>query len=592
MIDRMTKLRWRRRYRRSRQSVEDIGQQAERHLERHFFRRLNRLWEVRRFMVAWLLLLLLLIGGVVLQISNLSGYYQKLRPVPGGTYTEGILGAFTNANPLYANSTADAAAARLVFSGLFTYNSRNKLVGDLAQKYELDEHETKYTVHLRHNVNWQDGVPLTSDDVAFTYQVIQNPDAQSPLRQNWQGVTVKATDPYTVTFELPNPLSSFIYSLTNGIVPKHILDGRPMAQLRSVPFNSVHPIGTGPFQWQTIEVVGNTPETREERIALAPYKDYYGGTPKLGGFIIRSFHDENRLIDSFRHNELNGVAGLNSVPETLKNDKSLHEYDVPLTSAVFVFFKTSQGVLQDAKVRQALELGANTTEVVNSLGYPAIAVQEPLLANQIGFDKNQRQHAQNVSDANKLLDDAGWKRSDGGVRKKDGKPLSFNLYSQNTSEYTIVSQLLQKQWRELGVDVQVYLQPSTDIQTVLRFHSYDALLYGVAVGVDPDVFAYWHSSQIDSRASHLNFSEYKSGTVDKSLEAGRTRSDTAVRAIKYKPFLEAWRSDVPALALYQPRFLYLTHGQLFNFNTTVMNADVDRYANVQNWMIRQAKTDK
>ncbi len=592
MLSRMMKLRWRRRYRRHRRSVEDISQQAERHLERHFFRRLNRLWDVRRFIIAWLLLFLLLIGGVLLQTRALSSYYQHPQPVPGGTYTEGILGSFTNANPLYATGTVDAAVAHLVFSGLFTFDNRSQLVADLAQKYELDEHETLYTVHLRHDATWQDGVPLTSADVVFTYQVIQNPDAQSPLARNWQGVVVQAPDPYTVTFTLPGPLSSFIYSLTNGIVPKHLLDGRPMAQLRSVPFNSAHPVGSGPFQWQTIEVDGTTPETREERIALTPFKNYYRGAPRLGGFIIRSFHDEKRLVNSFSHQELNGVAGLSTFPDSLKNDKAIKDYSVPLTSAVFVFFKTSQPLLQDVNVRKALTLAANTGDVLKSLDYPAIPVREPLLSGQIGFDKNFVQPTNDVAQANKILDSIGWMRGSDGLRRKNGQVLSFHLYSQNSTEYTSVTQVLQAQWRAIGVDVQVFLQPSSDIQAVLQFHNYDALLYGIAIGPDPDVFAYWHSSQADPRAARLNFSEYRSAIADKSLEGGRTRSDPAVRAIKYKPFLESWRNDAPALALYQPRFLYLTRGQLFNFDPAAMNADIDRYANVNNWMIRQAKVDK
>ncbi len=588
----MTKLRWRRRYRRSRRSVEDIGQQAEKHLERHFFRRLTNLWEVRRFLIAWVLLLLVLMGGTAMQLRGLSAYYQKLTPTPGGTYTEGILGTFTNANPLYATGTVDAAVARLVFSSLFKSNSQNQLTGDIAEKYTLDEHETTYTVKLKHNVTWQDGMPLTSADVLFTYQAIQNPDAQSPLLRNYQGVKVSAPDPYTVVFELPNPLSSFIYSLTNGIVPKHLLDGRPPAQLRSVPFNSTHPIGSGPFMWQQIEVVGSTPESREERVGLVAYKQYFRGTPNLNGFIIRAFHDEKQLANSFSRRELNGAAGLNVLPDSLKTDKSVHDYNIPLTSAVFVFFKNSQVVLQDAKVRQALVLAANTSDIINELGYPAIGVREPLLANQIGYDKNLRQATQNVAEANRILDEAGWSRDAGGIRQKNGQKLTFHLYSQNTSEYTAVTQLLQKQWHDVGADAEVFLQPSSDIQSVLQFHNYDALLYGVAIGVDPDVFAYWHSSQADPRAARLNFSEYRNGTADKSLEAGRTRSDPAVRAVKYKPFLEAWRNDNPALALYQPRFLYITRDQLFNFNPTTMNADIDRYANVENWMIKQAKTDK
>ncbi len=593
IINRAVKLRWRRRYRRKRQQVQGAGQQAEQHLERHFFKRLNQLWGVRRFIVAWLLLVLLLIGGVILQIHNLGHYYQKSEPSPGGIYTEGILGAFTNANPLYATGTVDAAVTHLVFSGLFSFDSGNHLVGDLAQSYEVDPHGTLYTVHLRPNLMWQDGQPLTSADVAFTYNVIQNPDAQSPLRSSWQGIKVSAPNPLTVTFTLPNSLSAFMYSLTNGIVPQHLLDGLPPAQLRSVPFNSVHPVGSGPFQWKDIEVIGDTPETREERVGLIPFTQYHQGSPRLSSFIIRAFHDEKHMVDSFNHQELTAVAGLSSVPEAVKSDHTVFDYNIPLTSAVFVFFKTSQEVLQDVNVRKALVLASNTNEVLQRLGYPVIPVREPILSSQIGFDKNLQQPMQNVAEANRLLDGAGWHMGNDGLRTKNGKTLSFRLYSQNTSEYTFVTQVLQKQWRAVGVDVQVYLEPSSDLQGALAFHNYDALLYGIAIGTDPDVFAYWHSSQADVRANNrLNFSEYRSSVADSSLEAGRTRTDSALRTIKYRAFLGAWRNDAPALALYQPRFLYITRGKLFNFSPTTMNADVDRYANVQNWMIKQTKVYK
>lgn len=593
MIDRTTKLRWRRRYRRSRRQVEDISQQAEDHLERHFFRRLSRLWEVRRFIMAWILLLVLLIGGLVVQTRNLSAYYQKSVPAPGGIYTEGILGSFTNANPLYATGAVDAAVAHLVFAGLFTFNNQNQLVGDLAEKFDVDDSGKLYTVHLKKGLTWHDGQPLSSADVAFTYHVIQNPDAQSPLASSWAGIKITAVDPLTVTFELPNALSAFSQSMTNGIVPQHLLDGIPMQQLRSVPFNSVRPIGSGPFMWQNIEVIGTTPETREERIALLPNANYHGGAPKLGGFIIRSFHDEDRLIKSFSRQELNGVAGLNSIPDKVKNDSDVHDYNIPLTSGVFVFFKTSHEILQDVKVRQALVRAANVSEIISNLGYPVIGLQEPLLASQIGFDKALRESQYSTAEANRLLDEAGWQKGSDGLRKKGNQTLSFKLYSQNTGEYTYVTKVLQKQWQAIGVDLQVFLEPATDMQAVLTSHSYDALLYGIALGSDPDVYAFWHSSQADLRAANrLNFSEYRSTTGDKSLEAGRTRTDNAIRAIKYKPFLEAWRTDAPALALYQPRFLYLTHGQLFNFNPVVMNSDIGRYADVQNWMIKQAKVYK
>jgi ABC-type transport system substrate-binding protein len=87
----------------------------------------------------------------------------------------------------------------------------------------------------------------------------------------------------------------------------------------------------------------------------------------------------------------------------------------------------------------------------------------------------------------------------------------------------------------------------------------------------------------------LNFSAYSSPKADAALEAGRTRLDPTLRTVKYQPFLQAWQSDVPAMGLYQPRFLYLTHGQVYGLNETPINTDSQRFSNVQNWEIREVR---
>ena len=594
MIDRTTRLRWRRRLRSGKRQVEDISYQAEEQLERHFFKRLAKLPNVFRFTFTWLALVILLIGSLVVQTRALGNYYLNDKPVPGGTYTEGILGTFTNANPLYATDPVDSSVSHLVFSGLLKLDSENLLTGDLADSWQVDASGLNYTVHLHKGLTWQDGKPLTASDVVFTYQTIQNPDAKSPLYSSWQGITVTAIDVNTVNFNLPNPLSSFPYSLINGIVPQHLLKAVPLEQLRSVSFNSANPIGAGPFKWSAIEVSGDTPDHREEQIALLPFDKYVRGAPKLSKFIIKSFHDEKNLLTSFRHQELNGAAGLSALPDGLKTNSNVYEYDIPVLGETMVFFKTTSPLLSDVRVRQALTMATNRDAIINKLGYPVIGADEPVLKSQFAYDRTQAELGFDVAGANKLLDEAGWAVGTDGIRSKGGVALSLALYSQDNPDYVQVSKQLQKQWKAVGVEAQLNIESATDLQTKqLDTHAYDVLLYGIEIGVDPDVFAYWDSTQADVRSqSRLNFSEYKSATADAALESGRTRLDPTLRAIKYQPFLKAWRADAPAVALYQPRFLYITRGQVFGFTPTGVSSSVDRYANVNNWMIREDKLPK
>lgn len=587
MITRAFKLRFRRRLRMRKMQVEEFGQQAEQQLERNFFRRLERLADVRRFVASWLILLLLLGACVVAQLRGLGAYYQVLQPVAGGTYTEGVLGAFTNANPLYATGSVDAAVSKLLFASLLTYDEKNVLKGDLAESLAVDDRGTTYTVKLKPNLTWHDGHPVTAEDVAFTYQVIQNPDAQSPLRSSWQGITVKAIDPLSLTFTLPNQLSAFPYSLTNGIVPKHILGDKTMTALRTLTFNTSEPVGAGPFTFKALEVTAGAANNREERIALEPFKNYHGGTPKLDRFVVHSFRDESSLVQSFKNKDIDAMVGLTTVPPEFTDDGSTRIYNLPLTAAVMTFFRVSEGVLSETKVRQAIVSATNTDAIIKNLGYPAVPVREPLLLTQTGYNSAYTQFGYNPQAARDSLEALGWKVGQGGIRFKDGKPLSFNLIAQDNSEYASVSAELQRQWREVGVDVQVVLQSGTDFQTTLSSHGYDALLYGISIGKDPDVYVYWDSRQADPRSeSRLNFSEWRSATADAALQAGRTRSDASLRAVKYQPFLQAWRDDAPALGMYQPRSLYITRIKVYGLNEHPINAEVERFTNVQNWMIR------
>lgn len=587
---RALKLRFRRHLRVQKRQVEELGAQAEQRLEDDFFKRLERLGAVRRFVSTWMLLLVLLAAAVVTQTRALSKYYQVLTPVPGGTYTEGILGSFTNANPLYATDVADSSVSRLVFAGLLTYDQNNQLTGDLASNWQVNQAGTVYTLTLRPDLKWHDGVPLTSADVLFTYQVIQNPDARSPLYNSWQGITVAAPDSKTVTFTLPNPLASFPYSLTNGIVPKHLLVNTPMVDMRSQAFNSVKPVGAGPFKWQAIELIGNSADSRQEHIALKPFEDYHVGKAKVNNFVIRTFRSADQLVDSFKNKEVDSIVGLLEVPEELRREASTRVYNLPLTAEVMIFFKTTQGVLSDAKVRQALVQGANPSAIIEGLDYPTMPVKGPLLRTQLGYNPNTLQANFDPLAAMLALDAAGWSTIKKGVRYKGETPLTFQLFTHATGEYARVAKAVADQWRAIGVDAKVVTQENTStFQSTLSYHTYDAVIYGVSVGVDPDVYAYWHSSQADVRAPvRLNLSEYNSPKADASLEDARTRLDPALRAVKYQPFLQAWQADAPALGLYQPRFLYITRGQVHGLGEHAINADHERFTNIHNWMVREA----
>lgn len=589
-MDDQTKRRWKRKLRRTRHDTLESVAQADDKIEKLLIRRFDRLVSVRRFVFLWLLLFAMMIVATFGQIRGLSPYYQKLQPIPGGLYTEGLLGNFSNANPLFATGAADDAISRLVFSSLFKYDDSNRLVGDLATSYDLDKMQKNYTVHLRHGVTWQDGKPFSADDVVFTYDTIQNIEAQSSLYSSWQGINVTKVDDYTVNFQLPDSLSSFPYSLTNGIVPAHLLAHVAPERLRSATFNT-HPIGTGPFEWKFVDVSGTSAADRQQRISLSAFDNYYAGPPKLDGFSIITYNDDRQMIAAFEKKQLNAMSGLDQLPGELAGDSSVDVYQTPLTSAVMAFFNNSNSILKDASVRKALATGIDRSRLVTLLGSPVHLVEGPLLKGQLGYNPKIVEPVFNKRTANELLDKAGYTRSFNGMREKNGQPLSLTISAQNTANYTRVAQFLQDEWSKLGVKININYYSSDDLQTsIIGSHDYDILLYGINIGVDPDVFAYWDSSQASlTSQGHLNLSEYKNKNADLAIEAGRTRSDPAIRAVKYQAFLKQWVADMPAIGLYQPNYLYITRGPVWNYERKADNFGSDRFYNVANWEIRQQR---
>ncbi|HSW79111.1 MAG TPA: peptide ABC transporter substrate-binding protein [Candidatus Babeliales bacterium] len=589
-IDDATKKRLSRKLHRRRRSAVALGQQADEKIERLLIHRFDRLLSVRRFVFLWILLFVVLIMAGIMQTRSLSKYYQALKPVPGGLYTEGLVGNFTNSNPLYASGIADTAVSRLVFSGLFKYDTENRLVGDLAQDYKLSDNQRIYKVHLKHGLKWHDGKPFTADDVEYTYKTIQNIEAQSPLYSSWQGINVTKKDDYTVEFDLPNALSAFPYSLTNGIVPAHLLRRIPPEQLRSAGFNT-NPVGTGPFEWKFIEVTGNRTDTRQQRISLSAFENYQDGQPKLDGFNLITFTDEQHMLGAFNSKQINAMSGLESIPSGLSDDKVAVVYSTPLTTAVMAFFNNSNPVLNDANVRRALVVSTDRSQLNGLFDRPVSLVNGPLLKNQLGYDPKVVEPKFNIDEANKTLEDAGWVKDSSGIRKKNGQALAFTLSAPDTVNYSKTAHFLQSEWTKLGIKLQVRYYDNDELQSsVVGNHDYDVLLDGINIGVDPDIYAYWDSSQASiTSQGHLNLSEYKSKPADQAIESGRTRADPSVRTVKYQAFLNQWVKDLPAVGLYQPNYLYITRGQVFNYERKSANSAADRFYNVNNWMVRQKR---
>lgn len=593
-IDRSTKLRMRRIFRRRQKQVETVTTAAGQQFDANFFGKLEKLLDVKRFVGGWIILTILAIALTAIQTVGLSNYYLTNGPMPGGIYNEGLVGSYTNANPIYATGSVDSSVSRLLFASLFKYNDQNQLTGDLASGYTVNDTGKIYTVTLKENLRWHDGKPLTAEDVVFTYKLIQNPDVGSPHFGGWQGIQVSTLGPRTIQFTLPNALASFPHGLTNGIVPKHILASILPAQLRSNSFNTTQPVGAGPFMWSAIQLGSSVDSgSATALIALKSFDHYNAGKPKLAGFIVHTYDTEEQLLAAYKKRSVMAAAGLTSIPKELTADSLTHINTFGTTATTMVFFKMSDPLFANNDVRKALALSTDKQSILKQFDYSVMPAYGPLQVGQLGYDKKYKQVGFDIATANTVLEQAGWKLDQTGIRKKNGMPLNFSLLVEDIPDSVTLAKTLQKSWKAVGVDVRVITQPPADFRASVDRHDYSALLYSISIGPDPDVYVYWDSTQADVRSqSRLNLSEYKSTAADTALESGRTRQDATLRAIKYQSFQKAWHQDNPAIALFQPNNIYITRGKVPGLTPHRINGDTDRYYSVHAWQINTGQIDK
>ncbi len=582
----LSKAKAKRVFRSRRRQVGELTDSASRNIDRHVFRQLPNFAEVGRFIGAWVLLFLLLIAGLVYQSRGLRQYYMTPQAIAGGVLSEGIVGTYTTPNPLFASTTIDLSVSKLIFNSILSYDDDGNLVNDLAASISRSENGLRYTVKLRDDVYWHDGQKFSSKDVAYTYKAIQNSDTRSPYFVSWQGIKIETPDELSVIFTLPSALNPFPHSLTNGIVPAHILESQSFDELRGSDFNS-RPVGTGPFKLNRVVRLDDF-ETiqKRQRVELDRNNGYHKGSPKIDAMVIYALSDEADLRDNLNRHTID-AAVFNSYPQFIPDSSGNYVVQsVPLLAGSYLFFNTSKQPFDNVEFRRALALGTNTTKLLGGLGYPAGEVNGPLMKYQVGYDADIVQPEYNADEARKILDSLGWVvGSTSSIRMKEGIPLSINLLTLENSDFSRVASTLQGLWRDdLGIRLDITTKKPLELQPAILQHNYDTLIYGISIGSDPDVYAYWHSSQAAN--DRFNLSMYKSEAVDAALEAGRTRPDIALRAAKYKPFLEAWQKDVPAIGIYQPMMFYVSTSQIHGFNPRSINTISDRFYNVHLWQIR------
>lgn len=511
-----------------------------------------------------------------------------LVPIPshGGSFSEGIIGLPRSINPVLAFTDVDKDLSNLVYSGLMKYEN-GKLVGDLAQKYSVSEDGLVYTFTLKDNIRFHDGTPLTTDDVEFTIQKIQDSALKSPRRADWASVTLKIINSTEIQFILKQPYAPFLANTTIGIIPKHIWKNVDADQFIFSQYN-IEPIGSGPYEVSSIKRDGGG---IPQYYILDTFNRYHNEKPYISEILVYFYPNESAALEAYNAGIIDNFAGISPqeaahIASSSSNSTILH---TPLPRIFGVFFNQNNApVLANKEVRQALNMALDKEKIIDEVLYGyGISIDSPIPDDEmVGATSTKR--IGSIDNARALLTKNGWLINSDGILEKKTKTstqtLEFSIATTDAPDLKKTAEIIKANWEELGARVTVKVFEYGDLsQNVIKTRKYDALLFGEVVGKDLDLYAFWHSSQ--RNAPGLNLSMYVNSKVDSLLEDARATSDEKKRDTDYVAFEKILQDEVPAAFLYSPEYMYIVSNEIQGIDLKSITNSSDRWYGIDKWFI-------
>jgi len=230
-------------------------------------------------------------------------YFAMTEPIPdrGGVYEEAIYGDLKYLNPITAQSETDRAVSRLLFSGLVKISDQDKILPDLAERWETSTDGQRYTFYLKNNLRFSDGDNLTANDIAYTIDYIKDPASKSPLLNSWADVTAEVIDDYTIIFSLPKVYGPFIYNCTFGILPSHLSSDEFSKKLT----------GSGPYKFA--KSTKSKDGSRTSSIELSRNDNYAGSNSYIDQVKLDFYSSKDEAKANYENNKMvNALFGTSS----------------------------------------------------------------------------------------------------------------------------------------------------------------------------------------------------------------------------------------------------------------------------------------
>ena len=437
----------------------------------------------------------------------------------------------SNLDPRYATDAASLHMDSLIFSSLLERDAQMHLHGDLAESWSTPDPLT-YVFHLRQDLRFHNGRPVTSADVKATFDFIRNPASRSAKRGAFRLVTgIDTPDAATVIFHLKEPYASFPTNLIRGAVG--------IAPADAGSDFSHHLIGSGPFRFVS--------QAQDDEVVVARNPDYVNGTPHFDRIRFRVVPDAlTRALELRKGSadlELSSLAP-DMVP-VLARESSLAVTQRPGSNFTYLGINLEDPALQRREVRQALAYATDREALIRYLLHGQAQVADGILPpNHWAYDPNVTRYALDPAKAEQLLDAAGFSRQANGMR------LHVTLKTSTDEQFRLIGAALQDQWRRAGIDLELRpLEFATLLSDAVKGNFQLSLLRWVGANNDPDFFEFAFSSK-RFPPDGANRGHYRNTRIDALTDQIRTEMNQEKRKALCSEVQKILADDLPYLPLW------------------------------------------
>lgn len=476
--------------------------------------------------------------------------------------------------PIYSSTLYDSWVNNLVFDGLITNNEKGEPIPNVAESYEVSEDGKTYTFKLNKGIKFTNGQELTAKDVAFTFTSICDPGYDGPRMDAVNNLVgyeeynkgdaksvegIKVIDDYTISFTNKNTDAAGIWNFGYGIMPESVYKFEK-GNFQAVKDKLLQPVGSGAYKFVHFKP--------GQEVKFEKNADYWKGEPKIP-YVVMKVTNAQTLLQELMAGTVD-IDRVGAKPENIDPLKQAGFLNLDLymgNTYGYMGLNYGSDKVKDPKVRQALLYGLNREGFMQSYyqGYGQV-YNSHILPTSWAYNPDVPKYEYNPEKAKELLDEAGWKDTNGnGVRDKDGVELELQWLTYTGSKYIdALIPIVKQSWEQIGVKVTPELMEFGTMMDKVNNRKYDIFNGAWNLSIDPDPSGIFAISQ-DVPGGFNNIG-WRNEEADKLLKEGKGTTNQEERKKAYAEWQLKFSEDVPYILLGDAKEMFASNSRVKGYN--------------------------